>query len=149
MTNTTVGFRKLFLHLQQLWNWQFSFICLSNEFIWPDKLLPAQNTFPFIPAQTGERKEKWHYLHLEADAMIEDERDWRLKLWLGYGTRIKQAMKGHSHANSKREDLGKWPGTKTKPFPSKEIGWWARSREELWLARHGDLFLQVNIKVKS
>jgi len=30
MTTINVGFHKLFLHLQQLWRWQFSFIYLKN-----------------------------------------------------------------------------------------------------------------------
>lgn len=41
-----------------------------------------------------------------------------LKLWLGYGVRAKPPVRGHRHANSKRTGER---GTKTKPFPSKEI----------------------------
>lgn len=149
MTTVTAGFHKLFLHLQKLWNWQFSFIFLSNEFIWLGKLLPVQNTFTFIPVQTGERKEKGHYLHWGADGMIQDDRDWWLNLWLGYGIKVKLAMKGHRHVNSKTEILENWPGTKTKSFPNKEIRQWARSSEKPWLARHRDWFSEVNIKAKS
>lgn len=105
MTTVSLGFHIFFLHLEQLWSWQFSCICSRNEFIWLNELLPVNNSAPFIPVQTGERREKGCYLLSRMDGRTPDEKDWWPKVWLGHGVTVylELARKGHRHGNSKRK----------------------------------------------